>query len=326
VITEATGQPALVSSYADEQWQCPQCRVSMNRLSFGRYPTCPQCRFTLGFSDGIWRALAPDREKYFRQFVMDYVKIRSIEGRGSTLSEYYLQLPFKDLIGRNSWQWKIRSASFVYFYRTILPVIARYREAPLDVLDLGAGNCWLSYRLSLLGHACTAVDLLDNSKDGLGAARHYIQALDRPICCVQAEMDSLPWPSGQFDVAIFNASLHYSENYSRTISEAVRCLRPGGHLVIIDSPWYSNNSSGLEMVRERREQFTNTYGFPSNSLDSLEFLTPEILDQLAEEFHWTWQIVKPWYGWKWALRPLKARLQGRRQPSKFYIFWAQVPR
>ena len=43
-------------------------------------------------------------------------------------------------------------------------------ERALRILDLGAGNGWMSYRLALQGHLPIAVDLLTNDRDGLGAA------------------------------------------------------------------------------------------------------------------------------------------------------------
>jgi hypothetical protein len=32
-----------------------------------------------------------------------------------------------------------------------------------------------------------------------------------------------------------------------------------------------------------------------------------------------WQCNQPWYGFRWALRPWKAKLQGKRPPSRFLI-------
>jgi len=53
--------------------------------------------------NGIFRALAPERESHFRQFIREYEMVRAQEGRGSDSSNFYLELPFRDLTGRNSW-------------------------------------------------------------------------------------------------------------------------------------------------------------------------------------------------------------------------------
>jgi hypothetical protein len=80
------------------------------------------------------------------------------------------------------------------------------------------------------------------------------------------------------------------------------------------------------MIEERRQKFTNSFGFASDSIPSREFLTPAALEEAAFTLSLRWKIFKPWYGWNWALRPVKARLLRQREPSKFYLFWAEVNR
>jgi SAM-dependent methyltransferase len=140
---------------------------------------------------------------------------------------------------------------------------------------------------------------------------------------VQADLNHLPFASSSFDIAIFNASFHYSEDFAATLAEALRCVRPGSSIVIADTPWYRKERSGLDMVAEKHAHFLNAYGFASNSLRSQEFLTTERLHTLAHAFGLRWRVLKPWYGLHWALRPLRARLRGRRVPSKFHVFVAE---
>jgi SAM-dependent methyltransferase len=271
---------------------------------------------------GVYNALPQPREATFRQFVHDYEAVRAKEGRGSDRSEYYLALPFQDLTGHNAWQWGIRAQTFRFMQRELLPQIEGSNRRRCDILDVGAGNGWLSYRLALRGHRSVAVDLLDNEADGLCAARHYLHS-GPAFLRFKAEMDCLPFMPGQFDVVIFNASLHYSEDYGRTLTEALRCLRKGGHLIVADSPFYWKEASGQKMLEEKRGAFERQYGFRSDSIQSQEYLTPEVLKQLAARLGLKWQIHKPWYGVNWALRPIKARLMRRREPSKFYLLQAQ---
>jgi SAM-dependent methyltransferase len=274
--------------------------------------------------NGIFRALAPERELHFRRFIREYETVRAQEGRGSVFSDFYLELPYKDLTGRNSWQWQIRAQTFRCMERQVLPAIEGAYPLGLNVLDIGAGNCWLSYRMALRGHHPVAVDLLDSDADGLGAAKHYFSSLPDPFPRFQAEMDRLPFASAQFDVVVFNASFHYSVDYVRTFSEALRCLRNPGHIIIADSPFYDREESGQTMLEEKRAGFERQFGFRSDSIPSREYLTPGSLNQLAETFSLHWKILKPWYGLKWALRPWTARLLRRREPSKFHLFWTHV--
>ena len=308
--------------------RCPVCTHIMGLLDPCELSdkTCALCGFVLREDRGIWRALAPDRQRRFSQFIREYQEVRVREGRGSSSPGYYLSLPYADLTGRNSWQWSIRSVTFRYLLRRLLPRLEQFSARPLDILDIGAGNGWLSYRLAERGHLPVAVDLLDNDTDGLGAARHYHFSLGWLFPRFQAEMDRLPFADEQFDVVIFNASLHYSEDYCATLREAIRCLRPRGHVLILDSPFYRREEIGRRMIEERRQKFTNSFGFASDSIPSREFLTPAALDEAAFTLSLRWKIFKPWYGWNWALRPVKARLLRQREPSKFYLFWAEVNR
>jgi len=297
----------------DVRMQCPRCKTDLIGLS------CMQCGLRLWTSHGIMHALPPERVAHFARFMGDYERIRSAEGRGSESQEFYLGLPYKDISGRNDSQWHIRGRS----YDCLIEHVLKMSEPHRTILDIGAGNCWMSFRLALLGHRPIAVDLLTNEDDGLGAAIHYQDALPEFFPRFQAEITRLPFQSEQFDVVIFNASFHYSEDYEASLREAFRCLRRGGMVIISDTPWYSREESGRKMVAERHAAFLQKYGTASDSIRSLEFLTDERLRVLEEQLSIKWTVFCPRYGLKWAMRPLIARLRGRREPSRFRIYAAR---
>jgi SAM-dependent methyltransferase len=303
--------------------QCPVCGRALGSVVAGQV-VCHDCGLSIVQAEGIYRALPHDRALYFRRFLREYQSVRQKEGRGSDSPEYYLALPFHDLTGNNSWQWSIRARSFLYFEKNLLPKIATQSPMGADILDVGAGNGWLSYGLALSQHHPIAVDLLDNSCDGLAAARHYLARLAEPFPCFHAEMDRLPFASRQFDAVVFNASLHYSIDYAVTLQEALRCLRRPGYLVIVDTPFYRRAASGEQMLAERKANFCRRFGFASDSLPSKEYLTPEVLADLARRLSFAWHVAKPWYGLNWAMRPLKACILRKREPAKFYLLWARV--
>lgn len=309
--------------------QCPQCEGTLDPI---RQPTagsepllrCSACLFVLRCDKGIWKGLPQQREAYFKRFISEYQTVRAAEGRGSEDPEYYLALPYRDLSGRNVSQWAIRARTFRYIEHKVLPPIEAIHPAAMEVLDLGADNGWMSYRLALRGHRPAAVDLLINDHDGLGAAVHFQQSLPALFPRFQAELEHLPFADHQFDLAIFNASFHYSEDYERTLREAFRCLRPGGAVIIADTAWYRRDESGQKMLSERRHAFLAQYGFPSDGIKSLEYLTDERLGILEKRFGLRWRIHSPFYGMSWAMRPWLARLRGRREPSQFRIYVAEV--
>jgi SAM-dependent methyltransferase len=322
--------PSPVQPIHEVELRCVACTTTLTVLRYDSLLQthepieCRSCSGTLAQKEGIWLALPKDRQAYFERFMRDYETVRRAEGRGSDNPDFYLSLPYQDQTKRNSWQWAIRSRTYKYIERNIVPTLTPNINRPLTILDLGAGNGWMSYRLAKLGHRPIAVDLLTNTFDGLGAAVHYQRALPRFFPRFQAELNQLPFESGQFDCAIFNASFHYSQNYDRTLSEAIRCLRPGGTIVIADSPSYSQEECGQKMLAERRKSFQERFGFPSDGLGSCEYLTKDRLLGLEMRHDLKWTTHAVWYGIRWACRPLVARLKAKREPSQFRIYTAKV--
>ena len=135
-------------------------------------------------------------------------------------------------------------------------------------------------------------------------------------------MDALPFADAQADVVVFNASLHYSTDYVRTIGEALRVLRPGGSIVVLDSPIHRHDSSGRQMVAERHADFERRFGTRSDSVASIEYLTGSMLDDIGRRLDLRWRHHRTWYGVRWAVRPWVARVRRRRAPSRFVVLVA----
>jgi SAM-dependent methyltransferase len=256
-----------------------------------------------------------DGAKARHRFLEEYRCIRHAEGRGSDRSSYYRSLPDCSPNDQNAPMWAMRARTYSYFVQKILEPMEAQRRGPLHILDLGAGNCWLSHRLALRSHLPVAVDIFTDRQDGLGSARHY--PISFPI--IESDFDKIPVPSQSFDLAIFNASLHYSTQYVRTLAEAKRCIRSSGSIVILDSPIYDRPEHGALMVEEKHARFLQVYGFRSDALGSIDFLDIPVLRELEQSLNIRWTVHKPWYGLRWHMRPLKAAWLRRRPPSKFWI-------
>jgi SAM-dependent methyltransferase len=289
---------------------CPHCRFVWVD-PYGQSLTCPNDDLIFSQVDGVWHFLLPERAAHLRQFMQEYETVRQAEGWGGPDPAYYRALPFRDGNGRYPTIWRIRAKSFRALQKHLLPP-----NTPQQcILDLGAGNGWLAYRLAQGGHSVAAVDLLINRVDGLGTHPYY----DAAYLPLQAEFDRLPLANSQADLAIFNGAFHYATDYEETLREALRLLRPGGRLVIMDSPLYRDGRSGQQMVQEREEAFAARHGFRGNALPHKNYLTYNRLEQMAAALSLRWRFIQPYYGLRWAIRPWLARLRGHREPATFQL-------
>lgn len=240
------------------------------------------------------------------EFRTAYAEQRAAEGRRYDRDEL-LALPYLAR-GPLARQWAVRARSFDALVR----LIARVR--PKRVLDLGAGQGWLSYRLALAGIAAVAVDMRDDGVDGLGAASCYLEQPAGRFDRIGASFDALPVRDASVDMAIFNAALHYALDLGAVLGEARRAVRPGGRLVVLDSPFYQRDRDGEAMVREKKQ--SGVYADALLAPPFIEYLTRE---RLTGE----WHRHRVWYPLWYELRPIAARLRRRRPPSRFDL-WESV--
>lgn len=290
---------------------CPRCRKPFPR---GIDPLrCPSCELRFPRQGGVWHLLTPEGELALRRFVTEYRAVRRHEGWGSRGPAYYRALPFRDLTGRFEEIWRIRAASFATLLHRVVRPMEEQLERPLAILDMGAGNGWLSHRLSERGHRLGAVDLSDDTRDGLGAHVHYPTSLTPML----ADFDHLPFADQQADLVVFNAALHYSPDCEVTLGEALRVLREPGQLVIMDSPVYHDAASATRMVCEREEAFVHEHGFPSNAIACEGFLTHRRLRELSDCLALRFRLRRPARWWPMRGRALLATVQGHREQATF---------
>ena len=261
---------------------------------------------------------APQRSDYWQQ----YAAHRAAEGRAALDAS---TLPYV-ASGPLARQWSVRARSWEAFSRRILrPAQQRadvHALGPLRVLDLGAGNGWLAHRAALAGAAALALDVRDDLVDGLGAA-----PARSPIERVVASFDAIPVGRDQFDVVVFNASLHYAEDLGEALHEARRVARVGARVVVLDSPFYASDADGEAMVREKRANAEREFGARAATLlavSFVEFLTRERLAQASRGVRLgPWRRHRVRYPLWYELRGLRARLRGERPPSRFDL-WESV--
>jgi ArsR family transcriptional regulator len=98
------------------------------------------------------------------------------------------------------------------------------------VADLGCGGGQIA---SLLAPHVASVIAVDASAEMLEEARVHLAS--HPNCELrQGELERLPLESQSIDLAVLSLVLLYVPEPHRVVTEAVRTLRPGGRLVVID--------------------------------------------------------------------------------------------
>jgi SAM-dependent methyltransferase len=262
------------------------------------------------------------------RFRAAYADHRRAEGRGAGGTAEVLALPYLRG-GPLAREWAVRARSYERFLAAVVEPLARARAPrPLAVLDLGAGNGWLAYRLALQGHRAVALDWRCDRVDGLGAGAAFAtQGLGAAFARVAASFEALPL-KGAFDVVVFNAAIHYASSLRRTIAAAVAVARPGGSLAIVDSPFYARAEDGQRMIVEKRGTARREWGERAADLlapSMIEYLTPERLAEASAPYGLAWRRHRVRYPVWYELRPLLAWLRGRRRPSRFDVWVAAAP-
>ncbi len=289
---------------------CPKCAGLLNGELM-----CATCARAYTPRAGIYRFLLPEREQALAAFLAQYRRVRQQDGYRSRPGEYYRALPDVSPSDPQAQTWRVRAATFHNLQRQVRLGPAQAGQG-LAVLDLGAGNGWLSNRLSALGHACVAVDWLDDEEDGLGAGRHYATAFTR----VQADFDRLPLRPQQFDLVVYNGSLHYSANIEGSLEHGTSMLRPGGRLAIMDSPTFKSKTSAEQMAAEQAQRHLANDARQEPVQQGQGYLLASELKQAGRRLRLELSYSATRGDLGWALRRQFAGLKLRREPASFGLW------
>jgi len=283
---------------------CPRCATTLSADL-----KCKNCDVVFEKRAGIYRFLLPERHEEVCVFLEQYRLVREREGYRSFSAEEYRRLPYFLAGSQQADVWAIRRES----YRRLVSSLG---GNPLLILDLGAGNGWLSHRLAKLGHDLVAVDWLDDEDDGLGAYRHY----DANYMSVQADFDALTFKRAQFDVVIFNASLHYSPNLENTLRKVCGILKPGGRLFVMDSPTFSSHESGQRMMKEQLDYLHSNYAIRDAIQPGVGFLTMRRMREFGDLLGLAFQFYPSRGAPLWMLKRWWGGFKSRREPAAFGVW------
>nr|WP_256484418.1 class I SAM-dependent methyltransferase [Mucilaginibacter flavidus] len=147
------------------------------------------------------------------------------------------------------WQVRKRSAKRLIDY-------LKEKSKPLNILEVGCGNGWLSSMLlTIKGSKVTGIDV--NEPEIMQAKRLFKNERLDFIC---AGFDPTMFSGSKFDVILFAASIQYFPSLKNILQSALSCLKGNGEIHIIDTNFYSANQ--VEGAARRTEQYYNDMGYP----------------------------------------------------------------
>lgn len=278
---------------------CPECSAELE-AAHAEACGCARCGNRYTCADGLWHFLTPARTRILEPFLRQYRAVRERDNRRRVAASYYQCLPWVEAGDPHASEWQIRRETYGHLLRRVLA-----ESDSMRILDLGAGNAWLSHRLAALGHEAVAVDALDDDADGLGALKHY------PVrfAAIQADYDALPLAPRQFDLVVFNGSLHYAPDAAATLAAARRMLSPGGTIAVMDSPMFTHDADGQAMVAAA--------GLVQPGSGYLTFAS---LDRSARMLGLRSEFVPSWGPIGWRLRRRVGGWRLRRAPAAFGLW------
>ena len=307
----------MMADHADGVWRprfvCPACSALLDGTATGL--RCRSCSADYDCGAGIYRLLSADRLAQLEPFLTQYRCVRRRDGYRTDDAEYYRRLPEVDANHPQAEMWRVRRETFGQLRGRVL---VRDGDPSLRVLDLGAGSGWLSHRLAALGHRAVAVDWLDDAVDGLGVWPRY----PTRFVSVQADFDRAPFAPAQFDLVVFNGSLHYAPDVVATITGAARLVAPGGALLVMDSPTFRRAADGQAMVRQAEQRFQSEYGLQEVLRPGAGYLTFGDLWRAAGELGLGARFFRSSGGLGWSIGRLIAGLKLRRGPAAFGLWVA----
>jgi ArsR family transcriptional regulator len=103
---------------------------------------------------------------------------------------------------------------------------------PVDVADIACGEGYLSVESAQWARRVVGID---RSADVLKRAKALAERRGvKNITWKRGDMEKLPLDSSSVDVALLSQALHHAADPRHAVAEAVRVLRPGGRVLVLD--------------------------------------------------------------------------------------------
>jgi 2-polyprenyl-3-methyl-5-hydroxy-6-metoxy-1,4-benzoquinol methylase len=182
-----------------------------------------------------------------------YNEVRTKEGRSLTDEQVSL-LP--DMAASHpqyrEWQFRKRSSQRLINY-------LNNKHSALNILEIGCGNGWLSYKMAQIPD--TVVTGLDINNDEIAQAKRVFEKKNLRFICD----DFTPGLSGaeKFDMIICAASVSYFPSLTNLIQQTLNCLTADGEFHMMDTHFYK--TSEVAPAKKRMQDYYDAMGYPEMS-------------------------------------------------------------
>jgi len=221
---------------------CPTCRQPLDRERL----ICPNGH-SFAMKDGVLSLLDAAFAQRLHRFNATLARHRAATGRRLLDPALYAELPFTAAL-RDQVEWRLRRYDWAVVQKWV-------GTEPQRVLDIGAWNGWLSYRLTLLGHEVTAVDYFTDPYDGLAAKQFY------PVDwqAIQMDLTDLSPLPPVFDAIILNRCLAFFSDPVAYLAQVRTKLAPGGRLLLTGLAFYHDPSLKAQAVATMTDNYRQQY-------------------------------------------------------------------
>ena len=132
-------------------------------------------------------------------------------------------------------------------------------RAPARLLELGCGSGWMAEMLAMGGYEVTGTSI---APDDIADARKRVDSLSakglkRSLRFEIAPMESVAemvGPAGFYDGVFVFEALHHAFDWRQALDSGLKCLKPGGVLLICNEPNLVHTFSSYRVAR-----FSNTH-------------------------------------------------------------------
>lgn len=197
------------------------------------------------FEDGIYNIIDENKVYDLNNYLTSFKAFRSEKKLRIMDVDLYENLPFS--INTPTWLARQKDTEIVDLILN--------NKSDLNILDLGAWNCWLSNYIAQKGHIVTAVDLFTDEFDGLKAINNY----KTKITAVQLYPDEIFRFKGKFDLIIFNRNWSFITKPENVLKDALNLLSENGTLLFTGLAFYKNSTEIEAHLKKLDKQFKKAF-------------------------------------------------------------------